>query len=211
MPRQSALSTRKPSENRRAAILKAAAQVFLEGGYERACIDDVIAKIGGSKRTIYKEFGNKENLFAEIIKERTAHALATNLPEEEIGKKDLRSTLVEFSVRFLQLLMAPETLSVFRVVFGECRQFPLLGKIFHEGGPAQTRAQLARILEHFKKRGEIAVPDIGFAADAFISMIRGTQHMQVLLGLRPPLSPKEIREIVEAKVDIFLNGVAAKH
>ena len=210
MPRKSALSTGKSLENRRAAILKAAAQVFLEGGYERACIDDVIAKIGGSKRTIYKEFGNKENLFAEIIKERTAAALAANLPGEKIGETDLRSALVEFGEGFLRLIMAPGTLSLYRVVFGECRQFPMLGKNFYEGGPAQTRAQLARILDHFKKRGEIAVSDTGLAADAFISMIRGNHHMQVLLGLRPPLSPKEIREFVDGKVDIFLNGVAAK-
>ncbi len=210
MPRNPALSTGKSSETRRAAILKAATQVFLEGGYERACIDDVIAKIGGSKRTIYKEFGNKENLFAEIIKERTARALAANLPENEIETKDFRSTLIAFGEQFLRLIMAPETVSVFRVVFGECRQFPLLGKIFYEGGPAQTRAQLMRILDHFKKRGEITVSDTGLAADAFISMVRGNHHMEVLLGLRPPLSQKEIWEIVEAKADIFLNGVAAR-
>jgi len=210
MARASTATIGKNLENRRAAILKAAAEVFLEGGFERACIDDVIAKIGGSKRTIYKEFGNKENLFAEIITARTAQALAANLPKEELDKTDLRSALIAFAEGFLRLIMAPETLSLYRVVFGECRQFPMLGKSFYEGGPAQTRAQLAQILDHFKKRGDIAVSDLGFAADAFISMLRGNHHLQVVLGIRPPLSRKEIREIVEGKVDIFLNGVKAR-
>ncbi len=209
MPNSTAMPKRAKPDSRRDAILEAAAEVFLHEGYERACIDDIIAKVGGSKRTIYSEFGSKENLFAEIIKLVTTRAVAT-LPEPDVAKKDVRAALVEFGVGFLQLLMAAQTLAVFRVVFGECRKFPKLGKFFYDGGPGQSRAHLERILAEYEKRGDLKLADRALAADAFVSMIRGNHHMQVALGLRPPLTSKEIRRIVEAKVDIFLGGTGKR-
>src|SRR3546814_4647572 len=53
-------------DERREKILQAATEVFFKSGFAGASIDEVIAKVGGSKRTIYDYFGNKEELFAEI-------------------------------------------------------------------------------------------------------------------------------------------------
>ena len=64
-----ATHARRPSKNaRRAAILEAAAQVFFEQGYAATSIDAIIKRLGGSKRTIYNEFGSKEGLFTEALK-----------------------------------------------------------------------------------------------------------------------------------------------
>jgi len=191
---------------RREAILKAAAAVFLKKGYERACIDDVIARIGGSKRTIYNAFGSKQALFAEVIRVHTARAVAT-LPDTEPQGRGVREALVDFGLSLMRVLMSPGSQALYRVVFGECRNFPELGRLYYEGGPAQGRARLMRLLGAYEKRGEIAVADTGLAADAFVSMIRGNHHMQAVLGLRPPLGPAEMRRVVESKVDIFLEGV----
>jgi hypothetical protein len=48
-------------------------------------------------------------------------------------------------------------------------------------------------------------------ADQFVGMIRDNLHLQVVLGLRPPPSVKEAREVVYAAVEIFLNGVRPGH
>ena len=54
-------------ERRRAAILKAATAVFLRRGFEGATLDEVIGRSGGSRTTLYEQFGGKEGLFAAII------------------------------------------------------------------------------------------------------------------------------------------------
>ena len=46
------------AEERRSAILEAAASVFFEQGYAATSIDAIIARLGGSKRNIYNEFGS---------------------------------------------------------------------------------------------------------------------------------------------------------
>lgn len=194
---------------RRDAILDAAAAVFLEEGYERACIDHVIARIGGSKRTIYNEFGSKEGLFAEVIRVHTARAVAT-LPDTEAEGRTVREALVDFGLSLMRVLMSPGSQALYRVVMAECRKFPELGRVYYDGGPGEARSRLMRLLAEYERRGEVALKDHGLAAEALLSMLRGNQHMQAVLGLRAPLTAAEIRRIVESKVDIFLDGVRAK-
>src|SRR5919109_972278 len=52
---------------KRRAILAAATEVFLQHGYLGASMDEVAAKAGVSKQTVYKQFENKERLFADIV------------------------------------------------------------------------------------------------------------------------------------------------
>src|SRR3546814_4083127 len=61
---------KRPSpDDRRAAILEAAGQVFFEQGYAATSIDAIIERAGGSKRNIYSEFGSKEGLFTALVSE----------------------------------------------------------------------------------------------------------------------------------------------
>src|SRR5260221_14412677 len=68
--------TRPRGEIRRAQILDAAVEVFLENGYGGATIDLVVERGGGAKATIYSFFGGKDGLFAAIGEERPESILS---------------------------------------------------------------------------------------------------------------------------------------
>ena len=57
-------------------MLEAAKAVFVEHGYAGATLDDVIEQAGGSRATLYKQFGGKEGLFAAVIAEIAAEMVA---------------------------------------------------------------------------------------------------------------------------------------
>jgi len=57
----------RPKPEVREAILKAAAEAFAEGGFERAALGDVVQRAGTSIGNLYKYFANKDELFAEFI------------------------------------------------------------------------------------------------------------------------------------------------
>jgi len=57
----------RPKAEVREAILKAAAEAFAEGGFERAALGDIVARAGTSIGNLYKYFANKDELFAEFI------------------------------------------------------------------------------------------------------------------------------------------------
>jgi AcrR family transcriptional regulator len=199
-------SKRPSREDRRAAILAAAAEVFFEQGYAASSIDAIIERIGGSKRNIYSEFGSKEGVFTALVSEIADDALAV-LSVEGFAGRDLRETLLDFGRRLFELYMSPALMGVYRSIMAEALRFPELAKAFYDKGPGRASDRLAEVLEEAKARGEIELDDCHSAADHFVGMLRDNLHLRVMLGLRPPPSPAEAEAAVTSAVNIFLNGI----
>jgi AcrR family transcriptional regulator len=191
---------------RREALLQAAAEVFFEQGYVAASIDAIIERAGGSKRNIYSEFGSKEGLFSAIVTNSADMALSS-LAIEEVEGRGLRETLTAFGQHLMEIYMSPTVIGVYRIAVTEANRFPDLVKSFYEQGPGRAASQLAEVLELAKERGEIRTVECQRVAGHFVGMIRDNLHLQVILGLRPPPSDKEVREAVASAVEIFLNGI----
>lgn len=194
----------KPNE-RRIAILRAAGEEFFEHGYEATSIDAIIERIGGSKRDIYSEFGNKEGLFVALISERADYAL-TALGESE--GRSLRETLLEFGRRFVTLSTSPAMLGVYRATVSEAQRFPDLARIFYERGPGRAESLLAEVLEAANQKGEARIADCTIAASHFIGMFRDNFHLRMLLGLTRAPDSKQVEKTVISAVDIFLFGIS---
>ena len=203
----------KTCEDRRTKILKEAANVFNEKGYEGACIDDLIARVGGSKRTIYNEFGSKEGLFVAMIETLVsmhAQQLVAGLDADERGEADLRQVLYDHAMHLMQVVMDPDVLAFQRTIIAEGKRFPKLAEIYYEIGPARSARRLTEILERHRERGEIDVADCRLAVEHFGGLIRDTFFYSVLLGVSEPPPPDEMKRRVTAAVDLFLNGVARR-
>lgn len=202
-------ATRPSPDQRRSAMLEAAATVFFEQGYSATSIDAIIGRLGGSKRNIYNEFGNKEGLFTALVSETSDKALSA-LTAESIEGHDIRETLLEFGRRLLAIYMSPTLIGVYRTIMTEGTRFPDLAKAFFDRGPGRASARLAEVLEEAKARHEIDVDDCKMAADLFVGMLRDNHHLQVVLGLRPPPAPAEAEAVVVAAVTIFLSGIGRR-
>ena len=57
------------TEAKRDAIVGVAAAVFGEMGFERASMDEIAARTGASKATVYGYFGSKQELFLAVIRD----------------------------------------------------------------------------------------------------------------------------------------------
>lgn len=200
-------ATDEARQERRAKILKAAGEVFFESGFAGACIDRIIDRVGGSKRTIYEEFGSKEGLFGELLKENVQQTLH-DLSPGELGGHDLRSTLTSFGRRILELQMSARGTALYRVVVSEGLRFPELAQVFWDNGPGLLRQKLAEALEEYRRRGELCIRDPQTAADLFLGMIRYNQHLAIVLGLRALPDEAERERVLKQVVDVFLTGIA---
>ena len=81
------------SEIKRKAILNAAKDLFLDLGYEATSMNQIVAKVGGSKGTIYSHFKNKEALFLELA-QNAVHEHLKLLHEKDLSGVDLREGLL---------------------------------------------------------------------------------------------------------------------
>lgn len=194
---------------RAAAMLEAAADVFIEKGYAAASLDDVLAKSGGSRRMIYERFGGKEGLFEAAVDALIGRVVA-RLSRLEIAELPPEEALRLAGRVFLEALLEPKTVALFRVVVGEARRFAGLGAAFFEAGPAAVYAIVERYLEEQTERGRLEVEDPAVAARMFIEMVKGSIHTRAILCPGETASDREIAAQVGRATTTFLHGVASR-
>jgi len=196
--------TRQPAADRRKAFLAAARDVFLERGYANSSIDAVVERSGGSKATVYQLFGNKEGLLAALVAEgaeELAH-LVDALPLDG----GLEESLRKFGHGYLNLVLRPERLGLFRLVVGECARVPELGDVFYRSGPQSCGKGMTRFFSSVMERGLMRRADPERTAFQFVHALRGDLYMQVMLNPTRAPTPHEIDRHIEFVVGAFLDG-----
>jgi AcrR family transcriptional regulator len=207
--RSSGNRARLRAAQRRELLLEVASEVFFEQGYAATSLDEIISRAGGSRRSIYTEFGGKEGLFQTLMTER-ANRIVGSLNLKDGDSRELRAVLLQFGESMMSVLLAPATQRLARIVLVDGARFPELAKIFFENGPGRAAEHLASVLESAKKRGEISCANSRIAANQFIGMLRGNLFMQFMLRLRSVPKKKELKELVESAVNIFLRGIEVR-
>ncbi len=190
---------------KRAKILTAATEIFFEEGYGRASMDQVLAKVGGSKRTLYNHFRSKEDLFAAIVTNVSDRVLAALRPPLDAG--DIKETLVAMGVQYLSVLLSPDGLALYRVMVSEAPHFPELARAFFANGPGRASGHLSDFFQEQKTRGVLKVDDPQLASEQFLGMVRGDVRLVAVLSIRKP-TKRLIKKTVEQAVESFLCGTA---
>jgi len=196
-------------ERRRSALLLAARDVFLECGYEGASIEEVMRRVGGSKASLYRYFGNKEGLFGDIIAAQCAEFMSGfRIPTRP--DDDIERTLTEIARRFVGVFLERERRELFRIIVAEMPRFPALAKRFYENGPQRARRMLGDYFRLQHEAGTLHCPDPEFTATQFIEMAKANPHHRALLGLDPFLPGHDIDRHIAGVVDLFLHGCARR-
>lgn len=183
----------------RARILCAAAAAFMEKGY-RACIDEIAARAGVVKQTLYNHFERKDLLFREVIRNATQAVLVTL----EVDGVELRDALVHFAVSFRRKALGPEGIAMFRAVVAEAPRFPELATSFFSEGPEQALTTLAGFLGKAMDAGKLRRDDPRFAAEMLLGMLLSHDRLRGLINLETDLNQDVAK--IEKIVDCFLHA-----
>ncbi len=184
------------------ACLKAAGQVFRQHGFALATMDQVAEAGGVSKATLYSYFPSKQELFAAVIRaecDRQAEALRGI----RLDGTDLRASLLRMGTAVLELLLAEDTITSYRMVAAEAARAPELGRLYYENGAARLHERLEPFLMAAMKSGQLRQGPAHVAAAQFIGLVRGDLMMRALVGAGDSASPEDRRRAVRAGVDSF--------
>jgi AcrR family transcriptional regulator len=193
-------------EARRAALLRAAKELSVEEGVAAPSLEAIIQRAGGSRRSIYTEFGGKAGLLDALIEEVSAEILVDRGGLEG----DLRASLTHFARNLISVLMSARGVALARIVLLDAFSSRERAAAFFARGPGKGVKRLTKILEEARARGEIDVTDCERAANCFIGIARGNLFMERALQLRAPPDTTEIEAHIQTAVDIFLDGVKRK-
>ncbi len=203
---EAAVPSRDDNAKRR-QILDGARRVFLATGFDGASMNEVARAAAVSKGTLYVYFASKEELFAALLRDEKREQAEQICRFDDTGP-DIRATLHAFGVRFVALLLRPESVAHLRTVMAVAPKFPEIGRAFYEAGPETGRRRLARYLDREAAAGRIACSDTQLAAQQFLDLCKGGFYIQVLLcvGARP--SADDIDRHIASAVDVILRAYA---
>jgi TetR/AcrR family transcriptional repressor of mexJK operon len=191
------------SERKRRAIHDAGTAVFLRRGYESTSMDLIAAEANVSKQTIYKHFHSKEELFKAIITDMT-QTLFAPMSMPEAAKSTPRRLLQSFAHDFLDLMLRPSSLALYRLIVAESARFPELGAALYAVGAARLIAMLADYLRWETGNGRLAVDDAERAAEQLIGMLTGRLQLRALLNVRETPTKAQLKGHAEHAVSSFL-------
>ena len=184
------------------AICDAAACLFLAQGVAGTSMDAVAQAAGVSKQTVYARFRSKEDLFKEVIRQKMVDYQLTL--EEFPVRRPLREALQAIGRRFVDLLFDEQVVSMFRVVISESVRQPQVARLFYESGPGQTMGAMEAFLKQRVADGQVEIEDCQYAASTFFLMLKGQQHMALMLNLPIQMDDAARDRHVERAVDAFL-------
>jgi TetR/AcrR family transcriptional regulator, mexJK operon transcriptional repressor len=198
---------RQRSEVKRERIVRSAAKLFLAKGYESVSINEIIAVVGGSKGTIYSNFGSKEELFEEVVRSLCAD-VTIRIDTRPIGT--VEEQLMRIAASFLSKVTSPQILHFLRLMTSIGRTFPAAGRLFYDTGPRTAHRIIAQWIVLQQQRGNIrADEDAHGLAVLFHDMLIGEHHLSWMTAAS---SERDRAERIEQKarrvVKLFLRGCA---
>ena len=194
---------------KRAAILAAASQLILEHGFERATVDRIAAAAGVSKLTVYSHFADKEGLFVALITAKCdEHFEAREFVE--LAPLGPREALTRIATAFLNLMFHADVIALHRVLMTNASAQTHMNEAFWSAGPLPTLNALARLLERFASAGVMHIAAPTRAADQFFSMLKGTEHLRVVLGVGTVPDSPALSALAHDTVAMFLRAYGSQ-
>jgi len=203
-------SVEKTRPDKHSAITRAASEMFLSEGFDRASLDQIAQRAGVSKQTIYSHFADKEALFKAICTELT-ETLTIPLRKALPTQGSLREILLRLGEDTLALMLRPTSLDLHRLVMNAAARFPELGRAAFEAGATRMIDDLSALLTQRSQLRDgftraVSQDEARILAEQFIGMLRGFHQQRALLGVKPN-SAQAQRNYVRSCVDLLLRAI----
>lgn len=193
---------------KRAAILDAAKELFIEQGFNGISMDGIAAAAGVSKLTVYSHFGDKETLFTEAIQAKCVEMMPDELFVTD-NEGPLRDQLLGIGDAFFTLISSDAAIATQRMMMTP-ETDDRIRQMFWQAGPARTEAALADFLGARVARHELVIDDVALAARQFFCLIKGEVHTHMMCGLCSAPTVPDARAHIAACVDFFLRAYAPR-
>ena len=188
--------------------MEGAKQAFYESGFDGTSVDDIAAAAGVSKATIYKHFADKKALFAAMTREEF-ETQGGHVFEVELNERDVREALLKIARSYLDLILSDFAQNTFRLVVSETRQFPDIGRVFHDSTMGKGSQRLAHFLAGAVARDILDIDDIDLAAHQFLELCKADLFYKRLLGVKPEIGEAEKERVTGKAVEVFWKAYAA--
>ncbi|GIH24881.1 hypothetical protein Aph01nite_31910 [Acrocarpospora phusangensis] len=192
----------KPARQR---ILEAAFSAFMEGGYSETSTLEIAKRARVSKRELYALVGNKQEMLAACIRERTERVRPPAGLLEPRDREALEDALVAFGTQLLSGMTDAAVIAVHRLAIAEAVRAPEVARALDSSGRQTSRAVLIAIMAQAVEHGVLdgSPPEL---AERFAGLLWGDLMIGLLLRVIGPPDPDEITRRARSAASAFLRA-----
>jgi AcrR family transcriptional regulator len=190
---------------RPAEIITAALALFTERGFAATRLEDVAARAGIGKGTIYLYFPTKEELFRAVVRER----LAPNLEAMEAivaGHSGSSAELLRRIAERAQQLIASDITAIPKLVLAESGNFPAIAQLYAEEVARRGIALIERVIALGIATKEFRSLDPHSLVPLFTGPFLVMALWRHSLGRHTDVQ-FDPRKVIAAHLDVFLRGL----
>jgi len=213
LPTTAAAGTKRErrKEARPGELLEAALDLFVEKGFAATRVDEVAARAGVSKGTLFLYFPSKEELFKAVVRESIVGRFAewSNELETYVGTT---SDVLRYCYQvWWERIGATKASGITKLMLSEAQNFPEIAQFYQHEVIMPGQALIRRILERGIARGEFRPVNLEYAVYLvlapmiFLMMWKHSVGACVpdALGLTPEL-------YIETQIDNILHGLCVR-
>ena len=172
-------------------ILDAAFAAFMKSGYAATSTLEIATRARVSKRELYAEVGNKEEILIACIRARATRLKApADLPIPH-DRETLEQVLASFATQLVREITDPTVITVFRLAIADAVRSPEVAHALDSIGREASRAALRQIMTQAQTAGLLEGRPADLA-ERFGGLLWGNLMISLLLGVAERPSSREI-------------------
>jgi TetR/AcrR family transcriptional regulator len=195
-------------EARPGELIEAALHLFVEKGFAATRVEEVAARAGVSKGTLFLYFPSKEDLFKAVVRENIAGRFTEWNEEFEQFTGD-SVELVRYAMQswWERIGMTPAS-GITKLVMAEASTFPEIASFYQNEVVAPGHELIRRILQRGIDRGEFREMPLDYAVYSLIApMIFLLMWKHSMAPCCPPSHQLDPVSFIDTQVDLILRGM----
>ncbi len=213
MPTTASISAGAPRQRRKEArpgeLLDAALALFVEKGFAATRVDEVAARAGVSKGTLFLYYPSKEELFKAVIHETLAGRFNEWNAEFEAFEGS-SAELVRYCLHsWWERIGMTAASGITKLVMSEAGTFPEVADYYQRHVIVPGHDLLKRVLQRGVDSGEFRPMDLEYAVYSLIAPMIFLLTWKHSLGgcCSAQQTPIEPRTFIDTQVDLLLHGM----
>jgi len=209
-PKAPAVRRERRKEARPGELLDAALDLFVEKGFAATRVEEVAARAGVSKGTLFLYFPSKDELFKAVVRKNiSGHFREWNKEFEAFGGDTLE--MLTFCMNsWWDRVGATKASGLTKLMMSEAGNFPDIAAFYQHEVVQPGQSLIRRVLQRGVERGEFRPVDLDYAVYSVVSPMNFLMLSKHSIGVCVPeqvaLDPKKY---IATQLAIVLHGLVA--
>ncbi|MDB4906927.1 MAG: TetR/AcrR family transcriptional regulator [Gemmatimonadetes bacterium] len=198
-------------EARPGELLDAALDLFVEKGFAATRAEEVAARAGVSKGTLFLYFPSKEELFKAVVRENISGRFKEWNEEFQAFEGTTAEMVRACMTIWWERVGATKASGITKLIISEARNFPDIAAFYQQEVIAPGQDLVRRILKRGMDRGEFRVLDLDYATFSITAPMVFLIMMKHSLGACIPQDyPLDPQRYIASQVDLLLDGLQVR-